>query len=181
MHRSPYERLRPATWDCQYPSVLVPKGRKQALSGTGRQCVGPVLHAWAAQRRRDMLAGHRVQEQVHRVSRSPPPYSVAAVVGCLKGTSAMAGARHWGGRQRPCNGATFWTRGDAVSTVGGAAEPMRRSIRTQEPRDAQGRAEAGDCEESLHPCIWQPLGLLTTVKPPALRERHDYHSRTADR
>ena len=26
--------------------------------------------------------------------------------------------------------------------------------------------------------IWQPLGLLTTVKPPALRERHD--SRPAD-
>ena len=26
--------------------------------------------------------------------------------------------------------------------------------------------------------IWQPLGLLTTVKPPALRERHDNRVQT---
>ena len=50
---------------------------------------------------------------------------------------------------------------------------MRRSSRNQEQRDAPGRDEDGDFSESLRTCIWQPLGLLTTVKPPALRERHD--------
>ena len=50
---------------------------------------------------------------------------------------------------------------------------MRCSRRKQEQLDAQGRDEDGDFEESLRTGIWQPLGLLTTVKPPALRERHD--------
>jgi hypothetical protein len=60
-----------------------------------------------------------------------------------------------------------------VSTVGCEEEHLRRSRRNQEHFDAQGRDEDGDFEESLRTCIWQPLGLLTTVKPPALRERHD--------
>jgi hypothetical protein len=58
--------------------------------------------------------------------------------------------------------------------AGCAAEHRRRSLRHQEQPDIQGRDEDGGGEESLRPCIWQPSGLLTTVKPPALRERHDY-------
>ena len=65
-----------------------------------------------------------------------------------------------------------WRKSSA--TGGGDEEHLRRSRRNQEQRDAQGREEDGDCEESRHTSIWQPLGLLTTVKPPALRERHDY-------
>jgi hypothetical protein len=61
----------------------------------------------------------------------------------------------------------------AIATGGGDAEHLRRSRRNQEQRDAQGREEDGDGEESRHTAIWQPLGLLTTVKPPALRERYD--------
>ena len=99
---------------------------------------------------------------------------MAKVVGSLKGQSAMAVARQCGGRMRHCNGATFWARGCAVSSVGWEAEHMRRSLRTQEQLDAQGRDADGDVSESRHTCIWQPLGLLTTVKPPALRERHDF-------
>jgi putative transposase len=98
---------------------------------------------------------------------------VAEVVGDLQGTSTIAAARQFGGRQRHGNGESFWARGYAVSTVGLAEEHMRRSRRNQEQRDAPGRDEDGDFSESLRTCIWQPLGLLTTVKPPALRERHD--------
>ena len=40
--------------------------------------------------------------------------AVAEVVGFLQGTSAMAVARQWGGRQRHGNGATFRARGYGV-------------------------------------------------------------------
>ena len=92
----------------------------------------------------------------------------------LKGASALAVARPCGGRQRHGNGAPCRARGAAVSTVGGEAEHLRRDLRHQEQLDIPGREEDGGGEESLRTCIWQPLGLLTTVKPPALRERHDY-------
>jgi putative transposase len=77
------------------------------------------------------------------------------------------------GRQCHCHGETFWAREYAVSTVGCEEEHLRRSIRNQEQLDAQGRDEDGDFSESLCTCIWQPLGLLTTVTPPVLRECHD--------
>ena len=100
---------------------------------------------------------------------------MAEVVGSLlQETSTIAVARQLGGRQLHGYGATFGARGYAVSTVGLSEEPMRRSRRNQEQRAAPGRDENGDFSESLHTCIWQPLGLLTTVKPPALRERHDW-------
>jgi putative transposase len=98
---------------------------------------------------------------------------VAEVVGSFQGKYAIAVAQQFGGRQRHGNGKTFWARGYAVSTVGCAEEYLRRESRNQEQLDIHGRDEDGDFEESRRTCIWQPLGLLTTVKPPALRERHD--------
>ena len=98
---------------------------------------------------------------------------VAEIVGSLQGRSTIAVARQCGGRQRHGNGETFGTRDHAVSTVGCEEEHMRRESRNREQLDAQGRDADGDCEESRRTSIWRPLGLLTTVKPPALRERYD--------
>ena len=101
---------------------------------------------------------------------------MADVVKSLTGTAAMAVARQCGGRQRYGNGATFRARGSVVSTVGWEAAHLRRSLRNQEELAIHARDEDGACEESLRTGIWQPSGLLTTVKPPALRERHDFAS-----
>jgi putative transposase len=128
----------------KYHIVFVPKGRKKALYGKVRKFVGPVVHELAAQHRSEMLEGHMVQDHVHMLIRIPPQYSVAEVVDYLKGKSAIAVARQCAGRKRHFNGATFWARGYAVSTVGCEAEPMRRYIRNQEQLDAQGRDEDGD-------------------------------------
>ena len=63
---------------------------------------------------------------------------MAEVVGSLQGTSALAVARQFGGRQRHGNGETFGTRDYAVSTVGGEAEHRRRESRNQERKRSQG-------------------------------------------
>jgi putative transposase len=68
----------------------------------------------------------------------PPKYSVASVIGFLKGKSAIAIAREFGGRERNFNGEHFWARGYAVSTVGFELEQVRRYIREQEAADEQG-------------------------------------------
>jgi len=141
---STYESFSHAKWDCKYHLVFVPKGRKKELYGKVRKFLGSVFHELAAQRRSAMLEGHLGQDHVHMLIRIPPTYAVAEVVGDLKGKSAIAVARQFGGRQRNCNGETFWARGDAVSTVGCEEEHMRRYIRHQEQLDAQGRDEDGD-------------------------------------
>jgi putative transposase len=135
MDMSTYESLSHSKWDCKYHIVFVPKGRKKELYGKVRKFLGPVFHELAAQRRSEILEGHMVQDHVHMLIRIPPKYSVAEVVGYLKGKSAIAVARQFGGRKRNFNGETLWARGYAVSTVGFEEEQIRRYIRNQEQLD----------------------------------------------
>jgi putative transposase len=58
--------------------------------------------------------------------RIPPKYSVAEVVGYIKGKSAIAVARQFSGRERNFNGERFSARGYAMSTVGFEEEQVRR-------------------------------------------------------
>jgi len=60
---------------------------------------------------------------------------VSQVIGYLKGKSAIAVARQFGGRKRNFNGESLWARGYAVSTVGFELEQVRRYIREQSERD----------------------------------------------
>ena len=78
-------------------------------------------------------------DHVHRCLEIPPKYSVASVLGFLKGKSAIAIARKFGGRERHFTGEHFWARGYAVSTVGFELEQVRAYIREQEQADDQGR------------------------------------------
>ena len=85
-----------------------------------------------------------MQDHVHMLIRIPPKYSVAEVIGYLKGKSAIAVARQFRGRQRNFNGEAFWARGYAVSTVGFEETQIRTYIRHQEQLDGRGSDEDGD-------------------------------------
>jgi putative transposase len=124
--------------------VFIPQGRKKALYGKSRSFLGPVLRELAGQRGSTILEGHMVQDHVHRLIRISPKDAVAEVIGSIKGKSAIAVARQFGGRQRHCNGARFWARGYAVSTVGFEEVQMRASIKHQEQLDAHGSDESGE-------------------------------------
>ncbi|MGI5098218.1 IS200/IS605 family transposase [Treponema socranskii] len=62
-------------------------------------------------------------------------YSVAQVVGYIKGKSALYIARRYGERQRYFTGQHMWARGYFVSTVGLDEEGIRKYIREQEKDD----------------------------------------------
>jgi putative transposase len=85
-----------------------------------------------------------VQDHVHMLIRMPPKDAVAEVLGSLKGKSAIAVARQFGGRQRNFNGERFWARGYAVSTVGFEEAQIRAYIKHQEQLDAEGSDESGE-------------------------------------
>ena len=73
----------------------------------------------------------------------PPKYSVAETIGYIKGKSAIAVARQFGGRKRNFNGESFWARGYAVSTVGFNKEQIQAYIKNQEQLDGRGENESG--------------------------------------
>jgi len=65
----------------------------------------------------------------------PPKYSVASVIGFIKGKSAIHIAREFAGRKRNFVGQHFWARGYFVTTVGRDEEVIRQYIRQQENED----------------------------------------------
>ncbi len=85
-----------------------------------------------------------VQDHVHMMIRIPPKYSVAEVIGYMKGKSAIAVARQFGGRKRNFNGEKLWARGYAVSTVGFEEAQIRKYIENQQQLDGKGEDESGE-------------------------------------
>ncbi len=62
----------------------------------------------------------------------PPKYAVSEVIGYLKGKSAIAVARQYGGKNRNFTGEKLWARGYAVSTVGFELEKVKKYIAQQD-------------------------------------------------
>ena len=135
MTTSSYESLSHSKWICKYHVVFVPKYRKKVLYGKIRRFLGPLFHELAGQRGSKIEKGSMVQGHVHMLISIPPKYSVAEVIGYIKGKSAIAVARQFGGKQRNFAGEKFWARGYAVSTIGFEIEKIRSYIQNQEQLD----------------------------------------------
>ena len=73
-------------------------------------------------------------DHVHMMASIPPKYSVAQVVGYIKGKSAIHIARVYMERRRNDVGQHFWTRGYFVSTVGRDEAVIGEYIRHHEQK-----------------------------------------------
>ena len=74
---------------------------------------------------------------VHMLISIPPKYSVAEVIGYLKGKSSIWVAQNVERKLRNCLCHIFWARGYFVSTVGRDEEMIRTYIKNQEMADKQ--------------------------------------------
>ena len=134
-----YQSLSHSKWDCKYHVVFAPKYRRKVMFGDIRRFLGPIFHELACQKECRIVEGHLMPDQVHRCIEIPPKYSVASVIGFLKGKSAIAIAQQFKGKQRNFSGEAFWARGYAVSTVGFELEAVKRYIREQDMADKSGQ------------------------------------------
>ncbi|MDY6839471.1 MAG: IS200/IS605 family transposase [Thermodesulfobacteriota bacterium] len=130
-----WQSLTHVRWDCKYHVVIVPKYRKKVLYGKNRKRIGEILRDLCRQRGVEVMEGHLMSDHVHMCLRIAPKYSVAFVIGFLKGKSAVRIHRHILGHKR-VTGLHFWSRGYCVSTVGLDEETVRRYIREQESIDS---------------------------------------------
>jgi putative transposase len=130
-----YQSLAHSRWDCKYHVVFVPKRRRRQLYGQIRRQLGAIFHALARQKECQIIEGHVMPDHVHMCIAIPPKVAVAQVIGFLKGKSAIAIARQFGGKERNFTGEHFWARGYAVSTVGFELEQIRAYIRQQDDED----------------------------------------------
>ena len=130
-----YRSLNHTKWECQYHVVFIPKYRRKTLYGGLRHYLGDVLRRLAEQRESRVEEGHLLADHVHMLVSIPPKYSVAQVIGYIKGKSAIHIAREFAGRPRNFVGQHFWARGYYVSTVGQDERVVREYVQQQERED----------------------------------------------
>ena len=130
-----YETLKHTTWECKYHVVFRPKCRRKVLYGQLRPELGGMFRELAEQKESEIIEGHLMVDHVHMLISVPPKYSVAQVLGFIKGKSAIHIARVYAGRRRNFVGQHFWARGYWVSTVGKNEAAVRRYIQEQEKED----------------------------------------------
>ncbi len=119
------ECLNHTKWDCKYHLVWIPKCRRKMLYGQLRIHLGEVFHELARHKECKVLEGHLQLDHIHMLISIPPKYSVAQIVGYIKGKSAIHIARTYLGQRNNYSGMSFWARGYFVSTVGADEEVVR--------------------------------------------------------
>jgi putative transposase len=96
-----------------------------------------VFHDLARRKECRIEDGHLMPDHVHMLISIPPKYSVAQIIGYMKGKSSIWIAQNVERKMRNFLGHKFWARGYFVTTVGRDEEVIRAYIRNQELADRQ--------------------------------------------
>ena len=75
-------------WVCKYHVVIVPKYRKKKEFGRVRRQMGEILRQLCRQKGVELVEGKAASDHVHMLLSIPPKYSIAMIIGFLKGKSA---------------------------------------------------------------------------------------------
>ncbi len=130
-----FERLSHSVWDCKYHIIWIPKYRRKELYGQRRVIVIRTLKKWAKIKGVRIVEGHACRDHIHLCLAIPPKYSVAGIIGLLKGKSASEVMSFGTKASRMVRGRHFWAKGYCVSTVGIDEETIKEYIRNQENAD----------------------------------------------
>jgi len=122
-------------WECKYHIIFTPKYRKKILYGHVRRRAGEIIRSLAQQKNVEILEGHACPDHIHMVMSVPPKFSVAMIVGFLKGKTAIILHREFASYYKNYHGKSFWSRGYFVSTVGLDEEKVKAYVRNQDKLD----------------------------------------------
>ncbi|MEN6371177.1 MAG: IS200/IS605 family transposase [Armatimonadota bacterium] len=130
-----YKSLSHTSWECKYHVVFIPKCRRKVLYGHIRNEYRKLFTELARHKESCIETGRLQRDHVHKLISIPPKYSVAQVIGYIKGKSAIHIARTYAGKKKNFTGEQFWARGYFVSTVGKDEKMIQEYIRQQEAED----------------------------------------------
>ena len=122
-------------WDCKYHVVILPKYRQKVLYGKLRRRIGEILRELCRQKEVELVEGKAMPDHIHMLLSVPPRYSIAMILGYLKGKSAIRIHRELMKTKGTLFGRSFWSRGYCVSTVGLNQEEIQLYIREQEKHE----------------------------------------------
>ncbi len=123
--------LEHTSWRCQYHVVFAPKYRRMEIYGEIKQDIGMILRKLCQQKGVEIIEAEACKNNIHMLISIPPKYSVAQIMGYLKGKSSlMIFDRHANLKYKYGN-RHFWARGYFVDTVGRNKKQVAEYIRNQ--------------------------------------------------
>ena len=149
------ESLTHTTWNCKYHIVFAPKYRRRVIYGQIRQDIGKILRLLCTRKELEIVEAECCIDHVHMLVKIPPKYSVASIVGYLKGKSSlMIFDRHANLKYKYGN-RHFWCRGYYVDTVGKNAKKIEAYIQNQMQEDIC--ADKLNMKEYVDPFTGEPV------------------------
>jgi putative transposase len=132
---SRFQKLSHVIWHCQYHIVWVPKYRYKVLKGKIGEEVRKTIIVQSERLGCEIVELNVQVDHVHLLIKVPPKVSISALMGVMKGKSAIRVFSKFPElKQRPYWGNHFWAEGYCVDTVGLDSEMIQKYVRYQEDK-----------------------------------------------
>ena len=129
------QSLNHTRWNCKYHVVFAPKFRRKLIYGEHRKAIGEILRKLCEYKGIEIVEANACVDHIHMCIKIPPKYSVAQVMGYLKGKSALMIFEQFPHLRNKFGNRHFWSIGYFVSTVGVNEATIVKYVREQEERD----------------------------------------------
>ena len=127
--------LAHSKWNCKYHIVFAPKYRRKAMYGEKGKEIGAILRELCKWKGVNIIEAEICPDHVHMLVMIPPKYSIASVMGYLKGKSSLMIFDRFSQLKYKYGNRRFWSVGYYVSTVGLNEATIRKYIREQDNAD----------------------------------------------
>ena len=122
-------------WECKYHIVFAPKYRRQIIYGNIKADIGQMLRKLCDYKGIEIIEAEACKDHIHMLISIPPKYSVAQVMGYLKGKSSLMIFEKYANLKYKYGNRHFWCRGYYVSTVGANKKAIQEYIKNQLQED----------------------------------------------
>ena len=135
MTRDDISSLAHSKWNCKYHVLFAPKYRRMVIYNQIKIDIGKILRKLCEQKGIEIIEAELCPDHIHMLIAIPPKFSVAQIMGYLKGKSSlMIFDRHANMKYKYGN-RHFWCRGYYVDTVGKNTKRIAEYIRNQLQED----------------------------------------------
>ena len=126
------------SWRCQYHIVFAPKYRRQVIYREIKVDIGKILRKLCEQKGVEIIEAEACKDHIHMLVSIPPKFSVAQIMGYLKGKSSLMIYEQWGNLKFKYRNREFWCKGYYVDTVGKNTQKIKEYIENQLKEDKLG-------------------------------------------
>ena len=142
-------------WESKYHIVFAPKYRRQIIYGKIKQDIGQMLRKLCEYKGVEIIEAEACKDHIHMLVSIPPKYSVAQIMGYLKGKSSLMIYEKYANLKYKYGNRHFWCRGYYVSTVGRNRRAIEQYIRNQLQEDIS--ADQMSISEYIDPFTGKPV------------------------